>query len=80
MQGRVQAVQFVPARPGFGGFAENPAKLDTPGFAQLAIELGMQQFGVMLVDHDGSIPLALSFSFIAWRALYKRDLTVFSGT
>ena len=64
MQGRGQAMQLVPARSGFGGFAKHPGKLGTPGFAQFTIELGMQQFNVMLVDHVRSIPLALNFSFI----------------
>ena len=47
---------------------------------QLAVDLRLDEFEVLLVDHDQSIPLVCRASFNSWRPVNSRDLTVFSGS
>lgn len=78
-QGRDKLAQF---RACGAQLRRNGQRTPKPGAldqAELAVQFGLQPFHLAWISHAVVTPRLQSFSRSAWRALYSRDFTVFSG-
>ena len=66
-------------RARFGIGQQQPAQFAALTGRELAVDIGVDQFDLSLVEHDQSLPCPFRASLSACRAVNSRDFTVLSG-